>query len=148
MEVENQSQWATAVSTVNTLEMLKGLSWFFFSAFQGSISVLAFLRAQLRKAEHFRLMKMLVIGPPRQGKTALLEVLQTGKAAPFTPAECSISTSTWELDNPSGGRNVSKAQIWELKSKLYKRLESEPQEAQKKDRLFVCLAVGGVDMIE
>lgn len=75
---------------------------------EGSVSVLALLRAQLRKAEHFRLLKMLVIGPPRQGKTALLEVLQTGKAAPFTTAECSISTSTWELDNPNGGKNVRK----------------------------------------
>lgn len=72
---------------------------------------MALLRAQLRKAEHFRLLKMLVIGPSRQGKTALLEVLQTGKAAPFTTTQCSISTSTWELDNPNGGRNVRKARF-------------------------------------
>uniref|UniRef100_A0A674NR35 non-specific serine/threonine protein kinase n=1 Tax=Takifugu rubripes TaxID=31033 RepID=A0A674NR35_TAKRU len=82
---------------------------------EGSISILAFLRAQLRKAEHFRLLKMLVIGPPRQGKTALLEVLQTGKAAPFTPAECSIRTSTWELDNPNGGKNDSVTfSVWDI----------------------------------
>lgn len=71
------------------------------------MSILAFLRAQLRRAEHFRLLKMLVIGPPRQGKSALLEVLQTGRAAPFSPAKGSIHTSTWELDNPNAGRNVS-----------------------------------------
>ncbi|XP_029701634.1 leucine-rich repeat serine/threonine-protein kinase 1-like isoform X2 [Takifugu rubripes] len=83
---------------------------------EGSISILAFLRAQLRKAEHFRLLKMLVIGPPRQGKTALLEVLQTGKAAPFTPAECSIRTSTWELDNPNGGKNKDSVtfSVWDI----------------------------------
>uniref|UniRef100_H3CMJ3 non-specific serine/threonine protein kinase n=1 Tax=Tetraodon nigroviridis TaxID=99883 RepID=H3CMJ3_TETNG len=83
---------------------------------EGSVSVLAFLRAQLRKAEHFRRLKMLVIGPPRQGKTALLEVLQTGKAAPFTAAECSISTSTWELDNPNGGKNKDSVtfSVWDI----------------------------------
>lgn len=72
---------------------------------EGPTSVLAFLRAQLRKAEPCKLLKMLVIGPPRQGKTALLEALQTGKASPFTPAECCISTFTWELDNPNGGKS-------------------------------------------
>uniref|UniRef100_A0A4W6D0S7 Uncharacterized protein n=1 Tax=Lates calcarifer TaxID=8187 RepID=A0A4W6D0S7_LATCA len=70
---------------------------------EGPASVLAFLRAHLRKAEPCRLLKMLVIGPPRQGKTALLEALQTGRASAFTPAECSISTSTWELDKPNSG---------------------------------------------
>ncbi|XP_069567536.1 leucine-rich repeat serine/threonine-protein kinase 1 [Brachyistius frenatus] len=72
---------------------------------EGPASVLAFLRAQLRKAEPCKLLKMLLIGPPRQGKTALLEALQSGKASPFTPAECSISTSTWELDKPGRGKN-------------------------------------------
>ncbi len=71
----------------------------------GPASVLTFLRAHLRKAEPFKLLKMLVIGPPRQGKSALLEVLQTGRASPFTPSERSISTSTWELDKPNGGKN-------------------------------------------
>lgn len=71
----------------------------------GPVSVLAFLRAHLRKAEPCKLLKMLVIGPPRQGKTALLEALQTGRASPFTPTESSISTSTWELDKPNGGKN-------------------------------------------
>ncbi|CAF95957.1 unnamed protein product, partial [Tetraodon nigroviridis] len=53
---------------------------------------------------------------PRQGKTALLEVLQTGKAAPFTAAECSISTSTWELDNPNGGKNKDSVtfSVWDI----------------------------------
>ncbi|KAF7666866.1 hypothetical protein LDENG_00091190 [Lucifuga dentata] len=72
---------------------------------EGPASVLAFLRAHLRKAEPCRLLKMLVIGPPRQGKTALLEALQTGRASPFSPAGCSISTSTWELDKPGGGKH-------------------------------------------
>uniref|UniRef100_A0A667WS42 non-specific serine/threonine protein kinase n=1 Tax=Myripristis murdjan TaxID=586833 RepID=A0A667WS42_9TELE len=72
---------------------------------EGPASVMAFLRAHLRKAEACKLLKMLVIGPPRQGKTALLEALQTGKTSPFTITEHSISTSTWELDKPNGGKN-------------------------------------------
>uniref|UniRef100_A0A3P8RJX0 non-specific serine/threonine protein kinase n=1 Tax=Amphiprion percula TaxID=161767 RepID=A0A3P8RJX0_AMPPE len=72
---------------------------------EGPASVLAFLRANLRKAEPCKLLKMLVIGPSRQGKTALLEALQTGKAFPFTLSERSISTSTWELDKPNRGKN-------------------------------------------
>lgn len=75
------------------------------SGFSGPASVLSFLRAHLRKAEPFTLLKMLAIGPPRQGKTALLEALQTGRPSPFTPTDCSISTSTWELDKPNGGKN-------------------------------------------
>ncbi|XP_032367721.1 leucine-rich repeat serine/threonine-protein kinase 1 isoform X2 [Etheostoma spectabile] len=83
---------------------------------EGPAAVLAFLRAQLRKAEPFKLLKMLVIGPPRQGKTALLEALQTGRVAPFTPAECSISTSTWELDKPNGGKNSDSVafNVWDI----------------------------------
>ncbi|XP_067105188.1 leucine-rich repeat serine/threonine-protein kinase 1 isoform X1 [Osmerus mordax] len=69
---------------------------------EGSVSVLAHLRAHLRKAEPCKLLKMIVIGPPRQGKTALLEALRTGRTSPFTPPERSISTSTWELDRPNG----------------------------------------------
>ncbi|XP_068457694.1 leucine-rich repeat serine/threonine-protein kinase 1 isoform X2 [Clinocottus analis] len=83
----------------------------------GPASVLAFLRAHLRKAEPFKLLKMLVIGPPRQGKTALLEMLQTGKAAPFTPADCSISTSTWELDKPNAGKHSKDSvafNVWDI----------------------------------
>nr|XP_046247302.1 leucine-rich repeat serine/threonine-protein kinase 1 isoform X2 [Scatophagus argus] len=84
---------------------------------EGPVSVLAFLRAHLRKAEPFKLLKMLVIGPPRQGKTALLEVLQTGKASPFTPTECSISTCTWELEKPNGGKNSKDSvsfNVWDI----------------------------------
>jgi len=77
----------------------------YFSGVSGPASVLAFLRAYLRKAAPCKLLKMLVIGPPRQGKTSLLEALQTGEAAPITPAECSISISTWELDNPNGDKS-------------------------------------------
>ncbi|XP_061591967.1 LOW QUALITY PROTEIN: leucine-rich repeat serine/threonine-protein kinase 1 [Cololabis saira] len=72
---------------------------------EGPASVLAFLQAQLRKAEPCKLLKMLVIGPPRQGKTALVEALLTGKASPFTQAEGSVSTCTWELDKSSTAKN-------------------------------------------
>ncbi|GLD46104.1 leucine-rich repeat serine/threonine-protein kinase 1 [Lates japonicus] len=84
---------------------------------EGPASVLAFLRAHLRKAEPCRLLKMLVIGPPRQGKTALLEALQTGRASAFTPAECSISTSTWELDKPNSGKSNKDSvafNVWDI----------------------------------
>nr|XP_061819726.1 leucine-rich repeat serine/threonine-protein kinase 1 isoform X2 [Nerophis lumbriciformis] len=83
---------------------------------EGSAAVLAFLRAHLRKAEPCRLLKMLLIGPPRQGKSALLEALQTGKASTATPAECSISTSTWELDHPNGGKNNKSVvfNVWDV----------------------------------
>ncbi|XP_028257720.1 leucine-rich repeat serine/threonine-protein kinase 1 [Parambassis ranga] len=84
---------------------------------EGPVSVLAFLRAHLRKAEPCKLLKMLVIGPPRQGKTALLEALQTGRASPFTPTESSISTSTWELDKPNGGKNNKDSvvfNVWDI----------------------------------
>ncbi|XP_062246581.1 leucine-rich repeat serine/threonine-protein kinase 1 isoform X1 [Platichthys flesus] len=72
---------------------------------EGPASVLAFLRAHLRKAEPCRLLKMLLIGPPRQGKSTLLEALQSGKASTFTPNECSISTSMMELEKPNSGKN-------------------------------------------
>ncbi|XP_034536413.1 leucine-rich repeat serine/threonine-protein kinase 1 isoform X2 [Notolabrus celidotus] len=84
---------------------------------EGPGSVLAFLRAQLRKAEPFRLLKMLVIGPPRQGKTTLLEALQFGRTSPFTPADCSISTFTWELDKPNGGKSSKDSvafNVWDI----------------------------------
>ncbi|XP_026149127.1 leucine-rich repeat serine/threonine-protein kinase 1 isoform X3 [Mastacembelus armatus] len=81
---------------------------------EGPASVLAFLRAHLRKAEPCKLLKMLVIGPPRQGKTALLEVLQTGRTSPFTPAECSVSTSTWDLDKPNGGKNSKDSVVFNV----------------------------------
>ncbi|KAL6112664.1 lrrk1 [Pungitius sinensis] len=84
---------------------------------EGATSVLAFLRAQLRKAEPFKLLKMLLIGPPRQGKTALLDALQTGRVVPFNPTECSISTSTWELDKPNAGKNSKDSvafNVWDI----------------------------------
>ncbi|KAM9861302.1 leucine-rich repeat serine/threonine-protein kinase 1 [Aulostomus maculatus] len=84
---------------------------------EGPASVLGFLRAHLRKAEPCKQLKMLVIGPPRQGKTALLEALQTGRASPLTPTDCSISTSTWELDKPNGGKNNRNSvvfNVWDI----------------------------------
>ncbi|XP_069767547.1 leucine-rich repeat serine/threonine-protein kinase 1 isoform X4 [Narcine bancroftii] len=67
---------------------------------EGPTSVLAFLRAQLRKAEPCKLMKMIVIGPPRQGKSTLVETLQTGKPPNPMHKESSIQTSNWELLRP------------------------------------------------
>ncbi|XP_014858767.1 PREDICTED: leucine-rich repeat serine/threonine-protein kinase 1 [Poecilia mexicana] len=84
---------------------------------EGANSVLAFLRAQLRKAEPCRLLKMLVVGPPRQGKSALVEALLTGKASPFTPSECSISTFSWELEKPNAGKNNKESvmfHVWDI----------------------------------
>ncbi|XP_062819072.1 leucine-rich repeat serine/threonine-protein kinase 1 isoform X1 [Anolis carolinensis] len=65
-------------------------------------AILAYLRAQLRKAEKCNLMKVIVVGPPRQGKSTLIEVLQTGKASPAMPNDATIRTSKWELQKPSG----------------------------------------------
>ncbi|XP_028999543.1 leucine-rich repeat serine/threonine-protein kinase 1 isoform X2 [Betta splendens] len=84
---------------------------------EGPASVLAFLKAHLRKAEPCKLLKMLVIGPPRQGKTSLLEALQTGRASSFTPAEGSVSTSTWVLDKASGTKTNKDSvafNVWEI----------------------------------
>ncbi|KAG9352282.1 hypothetical protein JZ751_020695 [Albula glossodonta] len=69
---------------------------------EGPAAVLSFLRAHLRKAEPCKLLKMIVVGPPRQGKTTLLEALQTGRVGQFLPAESSIRTSAWTLERPSG----------------------------------------------
>ena len=74
-------------------------------AVPGAASILAYLRAHLRKAEPCKLLKMLLVGPPRQGKTALLEALNAGRTSAFSTTDCSISTSTWELDKPGGCRN-------------------------------------------
>lgn len=63
--------------------------------------MLGFLRAQLRGAEPCHRLKMLLIGPPRQGKSSLLRALRTGKAsaAPFAPGpERAVATSDWEMD--------------------------------------------------
>ncbi|KAM4596959.1 leucine-rich repeat serine/threonine-protein kinase 1 [Fundulus diaphanus] len=81
---------------------------------EGPASVLAFLRAQLRKAEPCRLLKMLVVGPPRQGKSALVEALLTGKASPFTPSDCSISTFSWELEKPNAGKNNKESVMFNM----------------------------------
>ncbi|KAF4083035.1 hypothetical protein AMELA_G00135350 [Ameiurus melas] len=71
----------------------------------GPAAVLAFLRAALRCAEACRLMKLMFVGPPRQGKSALLEALQTGRNTPFSPSDRSIRTSSWLLERPSGVKN-------------------------------------------
>uniref|UniRef100_H3BET7 Leucine rich repeat kinase 1 n=1 Tax=Latimeria chalumnae TaxID=7897 RepID=H3BET7_LATCH len=67
---------------------------------KGPRSILGYLRAQLRKAEKFKLLKMIVVGPPRQGKSTLLEVLQTGKTPQMMQSDSSIKTTMWELLRP------------------------------------------------
>ncbi|XP_077420975.1 leucine-rich repeat serine/threonine-protein kinase 1 [Vanacampus margaritifer] len=87
---------------------------------RGAAATLGFLRAQLRGAEPCRRLKMLMIGPPRQGKSSLLRVLQTGKtaAAPFTTAaQAGVSTSTWEMDvadAATGKHNRLTFNVWDV----------------------------------
>uniref|UniRef100_A0A8C8SVN9 non-specific serine/threonine protein kinase n=1 Tax=Pelusios castaneus TaxID=367368 RepID=A0A8C8SVN9_9SAUR len=69
---------------------------------EGPKTVLAYLRAQLRKAEKCKLMKMIIIGPPRQGKSSLIEILQTGKAPQMMHSDTTIRTTKWELQKPAG----------------------------------------------
>lgn len=69
---------------------------------EGPKAVLSFLRAQLRRAEKCRLLKMILVGPPRQGKSTLLEILQTGRAPQMPPPEAAIRTTKWELQRPAG----------------------------------------------
>ncbi|XP_062868607.1 leucine-rich repeat serine/threonine-protein kinase 1 isoform X2 [Trichomycterus rosablanca] len=83
----------------------------------GPSSVLAFLRAELRGAEPCRLMKLMFAGPPRQGKSALLEALQTGRTSAFQPTDCSIRTSHWQLERPSGvksGVDSVSFNVWDV----------------------------------
>lgn len=68
----------------------------------GPKTVLAYLRAQLRRAEKCKLMKMIVIGPPRQGKSTLVEILQTGKVPQMMHSDATIRTTKWELPKPVG----------------------------------------------
>ncbi|KAL1271919.1 hypothetical protein QQF64_030935, partial [Cirrhinus molitorella] len=68
----------------------------------GPAAVLAYLRAELRGAEPCRMLKLMVVGPPRQGKSALLEGLQTGKPSSFINTDRSIHTSSWDLERPGG----------------------------------------------
>lgn len=70
----------------------------------GPKAVLSFLRAQLRKAERCRLVKMVIVGPPRQGKSSLLDILQTGKVPQVLPSEATIRTTKWELQRPPGSK--------------------------------------------
>ncbi|XP_048338175.1 leucine-rich repeat serine/threonine-protein kinase 1 isoform X2 [Sphaerodactylus townsendi] len=69
---------------------------------EGPKTILAFLRAQLRKAEPCNSMKMIVVGPPRQGKSTLIEILQTGRTSQAMPSDVTIRTTKWELPKPPG----------------------------------------------
>ncbi|KAK2107622.1 Leucine-rich repeat serine/threonine-protein kinase 1 [Saguinus oedipus] len=71
---------------------------------EGPKAMLSYLRAQLRKAERCKLMKMIIVGPPRQGKSTLLEILQTGRAPQVVHGEATIRTTKWELQRPAGSR--------------------------------------------
>ncbi|XP_010609370.1 leucine-rich repeat serine/threonine-protein kinase 1 isoform X1 [Fukomys damarensis] len=71
---------------------------------EGPKAMLSFLRAQLRKAEKCKLMKMIIVGPPRQGKSTLLEILQTGRAPQVAHSEATIRTTKWELQRPAGSK--------------------------------------------
>lgn len=71
---------------------------------EGPKAMLSYLRAQLRKAERCKLMKMVIVGPPRQGKSSVLEVLQTGRAPQAMHGEATIRTTTWELQRPAGSK--------------------------------------------
>ncbi|XP_064192700.1 leucine-rich repeat serine/threonine-protein kinase 1 isoform X1 [Anguilla rostrata] len=84
---------------------------------EGPAAVLGYLRAHLRKAEPCKLLKMIVVGPPRQGKTTLLEALQTGRVGQFLPLDSSIRTSAWTLERPSGVKtNVDSVEfnLWDI----------------------------------
>uniref|UniRef100_A0A452HCZ7 non-specific serine/threonine protein kinase n=1 Tax=Gopherus agassizii TaxID=38772 RepID=A0A452HCZ7_9SAUR len=69
---------------------------------EGPKTILAYLRAQLRKAEKCKLMKMIIVGPPRQGKSTFIEILQTGKAPQMMHSDTTIRTTKWELQKPAG----------------------------------------------
>ncbi|XP_066094861.1 leucine-rich repeat serine/threonine-protein kinase 1 isoform X2 [Saccopteryx bilineata] len=71
---------------------------------EGPKAMLSYLRAQLRKAEKCRRMKMIVVGPPRQGKSTLLEILQTGRAPQVMRGEATVRTTKWELQRPAGSK--------------------------------------------
>ncbi|XP_006900121.1 PREDICTED: leucine-rich repeat serine/threonine-protein kinase 1 [Elephantulus edwardii] len=71
---------------------------------EGPKAMLSYLRAQLRRAERCKLMKMIIVGPPRQGKSVLLEILQTGKVPQEIHSEAAIRTTKWELHRPAGSK--------------------------------------------
>uniref|UniRef100_A0A8C2ES60 non-specific serine/threonine protein kinase n=1 Tax=Cyprinus carpio TaxID=7962 RepID=A0A8C2ES60_CYPCA len=83
----------------------------------GPAAVLAYLRAELRGAEPCRLLKLMVVGPPRQGKSALLEGLQTGKPSSFISTDRSIHTSSWDLERPGGVKSAVDSvsfSVWDI----------------------------------
>ncbi|KAJ7311344.1 hypothetical protein JRQ81_006960 [Phrynocephalus forsythii] len=84
---------------------------------EGPKTILAYLRAQLRKAEKCNLMKMIVVGPPRQGKSTLIEVMQTGKASLSGPTDATIRTTKWELPKVVGFKpkmDAVELNVWDI----------------------------------
>ncbi|MEE6503637.1 hypothetical protein FKM82_004886 [Ascaphus truei] len=84
---------------------------------EGPGTVLAYLRAQLRRAERCQMVKMIIVGPPRQGKSTLSEVLQTGKVSQQMQEENAIQTSRWELPRPVGTKakvDAVQFHVWDI----------------------------------
>ncbi|XP_026565039.1 leucine-rich repeat serine/threonine-protein kinase 1 isoform X1 [Pseudonaja textilis] len=84
---------------------------------EGPKTILAYLRAQLRKAERCNVMKMVVVGPPRQGKSTLVEILQTGKSSFSMPDNATVRTTRWELQRPAGFKSKVDAielNVWDI----------------------------------
>jgi len=59
-------------------------------------------------------MKMIIIGPPRQGKSTLIEILQTGKVPQMMHSDATIRTTKWELPKPVGHKAKVKKNWKEL----------------------------------
>ncbi|XP_063781730.1 leucine-rich repeat serine/threonine-protein kinase 1 [Pseudophryne corroboree] len=84
---------------------------------EGPVTILAYLRAQLRKAERCHLVKMIIVGPARQGKSTLFEVLQTGRATQQMQGESTIRTTRWELHKPMGTKakvDFVQFHVWDM----------------------------------
>uniref|UniRef100_A0A3P9J7W9 non-specific serine/threonine protein kinase n=1 Tax=Oryzias latipes TaxID=8090 RepID=A0A3P9J7W9_ORYLA len=103
--------WQLEIDDLSITNVPKGVQ------VEGPASVLAFLRAQNRRAEPCQQLKMLVVGPARQGKTALIQALLSGKVSPFTHAEHSVTTFTWETERGGAGKankDLLEFSVWDL----------------------------------
>lgn len=101
----------------------------------GPKTVLAYLRAQLRRAEKCKLMKMIIVGPPRQGKSTLVEILQTGKVPQMMHSDATIRTTKWELPKPvghkakvkSGRKSSAPVGCWSLAGSIWAEIVLLPR---------------------
>uniref|UniRef100_A0A673NPC8 Leucine-rich repeat serine/threonine-protein kinase 1-like n=1 Tax=Sinocyclocheilus rhinocerous TaxID=307959 RepID=A0A673NPC8_9TELE len=78
----------------------------------GPAAVLAYLRAELRGAEPCRLLKLMVVGPPRQGKSALLEGLQTSKPSSFINTDRTVFLMGTKKISPQGQKMLVLLSFW------------------------------------